>query len=715
MSFFTNLLETIAHFQFAIEEKELKLTTAKKLSKERLQLLVELAYCYAHVQLQKGVLVADEAIILAENLSNQAMKANALCAKAMNEFRIGYIARAHISAQQALSIFENINDEEGRCDAYFQLGSLPYLSIGWSDTAGYLKQALSRYISAGNKTGVYLSRIQQTLQLFLDVQFEEGFTKIKALIKELSAPHQHHLLCFANMQLSLGIYIKQDVVQFKDALLTWQKLAEANGNFHDYCMTKALLADCYRLQHIDKDAMQACLDSIEYCDELGSIHGHSTVAIVMATICISQGHYTDALLYIQKSIVATLEIKDDYKYLMSLNIMGEVYLKLGQIDEARETFQTVQHEAKLNNDRLNRIAAHRHLAELANQQGEFDQALFDFKVLCDDTNNSDYWNMQDNGNYAFSIAKSSDAAMCKAGLKPEDRNTLRHQYLKKHLEFARKQQNEREEARALNNLAEYYEEINDLNTAIRFQKKYIKLYEKIINEENINNMTNLRIKYETEKKEQEIMLLKKENEEALLNERFRISRELHDDIGTTLGSISIYSEVAKSHSKKNEKVEEVIDKIGTASRELIDKMSDIVWSINPGNDNFKNLSYRMHNYAASMLGPREIEFDFNINDELKASFNIKERKNIFLIFKECIYNISKYAECRQVNIILNKKNNFFQMKIQDDGRGFEMNKSNTYNGNGIINIMARAAEIKAMLNITSTINTGTCIEIILPC
>ncbi|HEX5154620.1 MAG TPA: tetratricopeptide repeat protein, partial [Parafilimonas sp.] len=85
---------------------------------------------------------------------------------------------------------------------------------------------------------------------------------------------------------------------------------------------------------------------------------------------------------------------------------------------------------------------------------------------------------------------------------------------------------------------------------------------------------------------------KLQSEQEMLNERLRISRELHDDMGSTLGSISIYSEVAKNRSAKNENADEVILKIGAASRELIDKMSDIVWSINPNNESLEQLQNR---------------------------------------------------------------------------------------------------------------------------
>ena len=131
-----------------------------------------------------------------------------------------------------------------------------------------------------------------------------------------------------------------------------------------------------------------------------------------------------------------------------------------------------------------------------------------------------------------------------------------------------------------------------------------------------------------------------ESQQALLNERLRISRELHDDIGSTLGSISIYSEVAKKRTEKNENTNEVLSKIGLASRELIDKMSDIVWSLNPNNESFEQLQNRMMAFAAMMLAPRNIQYDFIADEELKKiQFTGEQRKNIFLIFKEALHNI----------------------------------------------------------------------------
>jgi hypothetical protein len=121
-----------------------------------------------------------------------------------------------------------------------------------------------------------------------------------------------------------------------------------------------------------------------------------------------------------------------------------------------------------------------------------------------------------------------------------------------------------------------------------------------------------------------------ESQQVLLNERLRISRELHDDIGSTLGSISIYSEVAKKRAEKRENTSEVLSKIGMASRDLIDKMSDIVWSLNPNNESFEQLQNRMMGFAAIMLPPVNIQYDFIADEGLKKLQLLdRQRKNIF--------------------------------------------------------------------------------------
>ncbi|MBK8848057.1 MAG: tetratricopeptide repeat protein [Bacteroidetes bacterium] len=203
-----------------------------------------------------------------------------------------------------------------------------------------------------------------------------------------------------------------------------------------------------------------------------------------------------------------------------------------------------------------------------------------------------------------------------------------------------------------------------------------------------------------------------ENQQLLLNERLRISRELHDDMGSTLSSISVYSEVAKNRAAKNGNETEVLQKIGAASRELIEKMSDIVWSLNPNNENFEQLKNRMMAFAAMMLTPKGILFEFDIdNEEKSTTIAPVHRKNIFLIYKEAINNIVKYSEASTVQVIAKVKENKLCLEILDNGIGFDTDNVVAYNGNGLKNMKARAEEIKARFYVTSSLNEGVKIEL----
>jgi signal transduction histidine kinase len=207
------------------------------------------------------------------------------------------------------------------------------------------------------------------------------------------------------------------------------------------------------------------------------------------------------------------------------------------------------------------------------------------------------------------------------------------------------------------------------------------------------------------------------SQQALLNERLRISRDLHDEIGSTLGSISIYSEVAKKRSEKNENPVTVLSKIGVASRELIDKMSDIVWSLNLNHQNFEQMQHRMRTFATMIFAPRNIRYDVIVDENSRQTpLTSAQAKNIFLIYKEAVYNIVKYADCSVAHIGFRTNNNELVMTIQDNGKGFNQHihggpapVDEQLGGNGIKNMYVRAREIHATLTVDSQINRGTTI------
>ncbi len=209
----------------------------------------------------------------------------------------------------------------------------------------------------------------------------------------------------------------------------------------------------------------------------------------------------------------------------------------------------------------------------------------------------------------------------------------------------------------------------------------------------------------------------KEKEAAVLKERLRISRDLHDDIGATLSSISMCAQTAQYHLSNSDltKTGEFLQRINTDAHDMVSGMSDMVWLINPGNDTMEKLFDRVRLYASSILSAKGILFISD--DELhfnKISLLIDERRNVYLILKEFINNAAKYSNCKEVKLQIERTNNEIALKISDNGIGFHPSVIETETGNGLKNMKQRAREINARFNLKSDNGLGTQLELALP-
>ena len=181
--------------------------------------------------------------------------------------------------------------------------------------------------------------------------------------------------------------------------------------------------------------------------------------------------------------------------------------------------------------------------------------------------------------------------------------------------------------------------------------------------------------------------------------RVRIASDLHDDIGSALTRISVHSEIIQN-SEDNKIVKNSSKTIGTMSREIITTMSDIVWSIDARNDLIKNLIDRMKDFSTSLLVEKDIQLKFRYKElDLNKKLLIHVRQNLFLIFKEAINNIFKHSSASEVKVELINSKDKFNMKISDNGKGY--NPEIIIRGNGIKNMKMRAERIGAKIEINS--------------
>jgi len=189
--------------------------------------------------------------------------------------------------------------------------------------------------------------------------------------------------------------------------------------------------------------------------------------------------------------------------------------------------------------------------------------------------------------------------------------------------------------------------------------------------------------------------------------RTHISRDLHDDVGSALSSINIWSEVAEHQLKSDpDKSEEYLKRIHNSSQNMLDTMSDIIWAINPINDTVEKLLARMKHYAAEMLEPKNIHFDFTVSDQVKkVPIPMQYRRELYLIFKEAINNAAKYSEANKISVSITANRHRLAMDIRDNGKGFDLEDKSR--GNGLRNMRARAKNMNAEINFASSPEKGT--------
>jgi signal transduction histidine kinase len=158
----------------------------------------------------------------------------------------------------------------------------------------------------------------------------------------------------------------------------------------------------------------------------------------------------------------------------------------------------------------------------------------------------------------------------------------------------------------------------------------------------------------------------------------------------------------------------MIEKISANTKEVIDKMSDIVWMMNPKYDEGENLREKLEQYVSRIKEFAAFTINLEITDAIdRIKFPMETRKSIFLIFKEAVNNTLKYAEATEVGIYLDLLDkNDVRLIIADNGKGFDPAIVTT--GNGLETMALRARNCKGNFDLQSSPGRGTAIQAILP-
>ena len=319
--------------------------------------------------------------------------------------------------------------------------------------------------------------------------------------------------------------------------------------------------------------------------------------------------------------------------------------------------------------------------------------------------------------------------------------------------------------------SESYYMLNNFDKARVYKSNFIKLRDSIFSETNATAVADLEIKYETEKKEREILeqraeiaenkltiqkqnyqlygllalalvlgllgylifnqqrlknkqlakeaelkdaLLKIETQNKLQEQRLRISRDLHDNIGAQLAFIiSSIDNLKYAFKIEDYKLQDKLSDISNFASDTIYELRDTIWAMNKSVISFEDLQTRISNYIdKAHLYDANIKFSYTVDDSVNEdrTFTSVHGMNIYRIIQEAMHNSLKYSKASKISIEVTKKVSNLIFKIKDNGIGFDIN--HVERGNGLNNMEKRALDIGAAIEIDSKPNKGTSIKLI---
>ncbi len=205
-----------------------------------------------------------------------------------------------------------------------------------------------------------------------------------------------------------------------------------------------------------------------------------------------------------------------------------------------------------------------------------------------------------------------------------------------------------------------------------------------------------------------------EKSKVMERERIRIARDMHDVVGSELSKISIACENIKKQNSANKELAAQLTNVQNAASRLVDNIGNIIWALNPVNNNTISLVGYLREYAFDYLEMNHLPLTFqapDLSDDLPVRH--EARTHIFMVVKESLHNIVKHAKANQVTIQISINNNVFSCSVSDTGIGFSPKIIHRF-GNGLRNMEQRVAETGGTFSITSIPGKGTKVQLNVP-
>jgi signal transduction histidine kinase len=210
------------------------------------------------------------------------------------------------------------------------------------------------------------------------------------------------------------------------------------------------------------------------------------------------------------------------------------------------------------------------------------------------------------------------------------------------------------------------------------------------------------------------LALHRKERRLLLQERARIAREIHDDIGSRMSQLVLHGEVAQSSLPAGSEMSLQLVRICEEARGLLSTMDEILWAVNPRRDTLRDFAAYVCNYAEEFLRPTLIQCLFEVDPEMSAAaFDLPLRRSLLMAIKETLNNAVKHSGATELRLKIQWQGQQLVVVVQDNGKGFDpaVVKSER---NGLTNMAQRMNELEGRCQVSSQPGKGCRVEFSIP-
>jgi signal transduction histidine kinase/ligand-binding sensor domain-containing protein len=205
-----------------------------------------------------------------------------------------------------------------------------------------------------------------------------------------------------------------------------------------------------------------------------------------------------------------------------------------------------------------------------------------------------------------------------------------------------------------------------------------------------------------------------ERARLLERERGRIARDLHDDLGSGLTDIGMTSALGQEPAVPAEEAREYFREIRQRSNEMVAALDEIVWAVNPKNDDLSSLTAYFSQFAEGFVRLTPVRCSFEIPGQLpRLALNAEHRHSLFLAFKEALQNTVTHSHATSLRVRISVRDDALEIILEDNGRGFPTNTPKA-GADGLRNMRERLEQLGGYCDIRSVSEQGTRVTFVVP-